>query len=54
MADRKALSMIGFALGGITAAVTLMAATVVLAQIDGSLALETIDTAGVVMAVPRS
>ena len=45
MADRKALSMIGFVFGGITAAVMLMAATVVLAHVDGSLALDTIGTA---------
>jgi hypothetical protein len=41
MADRAGLGVLGFIFGGVTAAVMLMAATVVVtAHVDGRLALE--------------
>lgn len=39
-ADRKSLGMLGLILGGVTAVVMLMACTVVLAHVDGRIALE--------------
>ena len=39
-ADRKSLGLLGCILGGVTLAVMLVAATTVLAHVDGRLALE--------------
>jgi hypothetical protein len=39
-ADRKGLGFVGLVFGGITAAVMLMAVTVVVGHIDGTIALE--------------
>ena len=41
MADRAGLGFLGFIFGGVTAAVILMAATVVVAHVDGRLILDT-------------
>ena len=40
MADRAGLGFVGFIFGGMTAAVMLVAVTVVIGHIDGSLAIE--------------
>jgi len=40
MADRSGLGFLGFIFGGLTAAVTLVAVTVVIAHVDGRLMLE--------------
>lgn len=40
MADRAGLGFVGFILGGITAAVMLVAVTLVIGHLDGSLALD--------------
>jgi hypothetical protein len=40
MADRAGLGFLGFIFGGVTAAVMLMAATVVVAHVDGRLMLD--------------
>ena len=40
MADRAGLGFVGFILGSITAAVMLVAVTLVIGHIDGSLAIE--------------
>jgi hypothetical protein len=40
MADRAGLGFVGFILGGITAAVMLVAVTLVIGRIDGSLAID--------------
>ena len=40
MADRAGLGFVGFILGGITAAVMLVAVTLVISHIDGSLAID--------------
>ena len=44
MADRTGLGVFGYVLGGVTIAVMLMAFTVVMAHLDGSLALESSPT----------
>ena len=41
MADRTGLRFVGFIFGGVTGAVMLIAATVVIGQADGSLAFDT-------------
>jgi hypothetical protein len=41
MADRASLGILGYIFGGVTAAVMLMAATVVFAHVDGRLVFET-------------
>jgi hypothetical protein len=41
MADRAALGFLGFILGGVTAAVVLVALTVVVGHVEGRLALDT-------------
>lgn len=40
-ADRAGLELLGFIFGGVTAAVMLVACTVVLGHVDGRLALDT-------------
>jgi hypothetical protein len=40
MADRVGLGILGYVLGGVTVVVMLVAFTVVMAHLDGSLALE--------------
>jgi hypothetical protein len=40
MADRVGLGFLGFIFGGVTAAVMLVAATVVIGHVDGRLALD--------------
>jgi hypothetical protein len=40
MADRAGLGFVGFILGGITAAVMLVAVTVVIGHVDGQFALD--------------
>jgi hypothetical protein len=40
-ADRKGLGFVGLIFGGVTAAVMLMAVTVVIGHIDGTFALDT-------------
>jgi hypothetical protein len=47
MADRGGLGIVGCILFGVTAAVMLMALTVVLAHIDGSLALDAMPPADI-------
>jgi len=44
MADRAGLGFVGVILGGITAVVMLMAITVVIGHVDGSLVLEAAPT----------
>ena len=44
MADREGLGFVGFILGGITAAVMLVAITMVIGHVDGSLVLEAAPT----------
>ena len=44
MADRAGLGFVGFMLGGLTAAVMLMAVTVVIGHVDGRFVLETTPT----------
>ena len=44
MADRAGLGFVGFILGGITAAVMLVAVTLVIGHIDGSLAIDAAPT----------
>jgi len=44
MADRAGLGFVGFILGGITAAVMLVAVTLVISHIDGSLAIDAAPT----------
>jgi hypothetical protein len=40
MADRSGLGLVGFILGGVTAAVMLVALTVVVQHVDGGLAVD--------------
>ena len=44
MADRAGLGFLGFIFGGVTAAVMLVAATVVIGHVDGRFALDTAPT----------
>ena len=43
-ADRASLGFLGFIFGGVTAAVMLVAVTVVIGHVDGSLTLDTAPT----------
>jgi hypothetical protein len=44
MADRAGLGFVGFILGGITAAVMLVAVTIVMGHVDGHLAIDAAPT----------